>query len=90
VRSFFTPGGVYGWFAWRGLLAYAVGLGVEFPFVSQLPYYTGPMVARLGGADVSWIIGFTIAAALYAALAWPARLGSAEPAAAAETEAVAG
>jgi NCS1 family nucleobase:cation symporter-1 len=76
VRSFFTPDGVYGRFAWCGLLAYAVGLGAEFPFVSQPPYYTGPMVARLGGADLSWIIGFTVAAVLYAALAWPARRGS--------------
>jgi nucleobase:cation symporter-1, NCS1 family len=64
---------VYGRFAWRGLLAYAVGLGADFPFVSQPPYYTGPMVARLGGADLSWIIGFTVAAVPYAALAWPAQ-----------------
>lgn len=54
VRSFFTPGGVYGRFA-----------------------------------DLSWIIGFTVAAALYAALTWPARRGSAAPAAAAESEPVA-
>jgi nucleobase:cation symporter-1, NCS1 family len=41
-----------GRFAWRGLLAYAIGLAAEWPFVSQ-PDYTGPLVKTLGGADIS-------------------------------------
>jgi nucleobase:cation symporter-1, NCS1 family len=56
--------GAYGRFAWRGLLAYAVGLAAEWPFVSQ-PDYTGPLVAKLGGADISWIVGWFVAAILY-------------------------
>lgn len=64
VGSFFVASGVYGKFAWRGLLAYAVGLGAEWPFVSQLDY-TGPLVKHLGGADISWIVGWFVAAALY-------------------------
>ncbi len=64
VESFFVPDSIYGKVAWRGLLAYAVGLGVEWPFVSQ-PDYTGPLVAKLGGADISWIVGWVVAAALY-------------------------
>jgi NCS1 family nucleobase:cation symporter-1 len=68
VASFFDPsGGAYGKFAWRGLAAYAIGLAAEWPFVAQ-PDYTGPLVARLGGADISWIIGWVVAAGLYLAL----------------------
>ena len=64
VASFFTPGGSYGNFAWRGLLAYAIGLAAEWPFVSQ-PYYTGPLVGHLGGADISWVVGWFAAAGVY-------------------------
>ena len=68
VTAFFAPdGGPYGKIAWRGLLAYAAGLAAEWPFVSQ-PDYTGPLVARLGGADISWLIGWAVSAATYLAL----------------------
>jgi nucleobase:cation symporter-1, NCS1 family len=68
VASFFIPNGIYGKYSWRGLLAYAIGLGVEFPFVSQ-PDYTGPLVKDLGGADISWLIGWFVAAVVYLVLA---------------------
>ena len=68
VASFFTASGTYGRFAWRGLLAYLIGLGVEWPFVSQ-PDYTGPLVKPLGGADISWLAGWFAAAAVYLYLA---------------------
>jgi nucleobase:cation symporter-1, NCS1 family len=74
VRSFFMADGAYGRFAWRGLLAYAVGLAAEWPFVSQ-PDYTGPLVARLGGADISWIVGWFVAAILYLVLMRGAHAG---------------
>ena len=64
VASFFTAGGQYGRFAWRGLLAYAIGLAAEWPFVSQ-PDYTGPLVKTLGGADISWLVGWFTAATIY-------------------------
>jgi NCS1 family nucleobase:cation symporter-1 len=64
VPSFFTASGTYGRFAWRGLLAYVIGLGVEWPFVSQ-PDYSGPLVKPLGGADVSWLVGWFVAATVY-------------------------
>jgi NCS1 family nucleobase:cation symporter-1 len=64
VGSFFTPDGVYGGFAWPGLVAYVVGLAAEWPFVSQ-PDYTGPFVKHLGGADISWLVGWVTAAAVY-------------------------
>jgi NCS1 family nucleobase:cation symporter-1 len=64
VASFFTADGVYGRFAWRGLLAYTVGIAAEWPFVSQ-PDYTGPFVSALGGADISWLVGWFAAAIAY-------------------------
>jgi NCS1 family nucleobase:cation symporter-1 len=64
VGSFFVPEGVYGKFAWPGLVAYAVGLAAEWPFVSQ-PDYTGPFVKNLGGADISWLVGWVTAATVY-------------------------
>jgi len=64
VASFFAADGAYGRFAWRGLLAYMVGLAAEWPFVSQ-PDYTGPLVKALGGADISWLVGWFAAAVVY-------------------------
>ncbi|HVB43038.1 MAG TPA: cytosine permease [Streptosporangiaceae bacterium] len=64
VGAFFLPGSAYGNLAWRGLLAYTAGLAAEWPFVSQ-PDYTGPLVKHLGGADISWLIGWIISAAVY-------------------------
>jgi NCS1 family nucleobase:cation symporter-1 len=64
VASFFTPHGAYGRFAWRGLLAYCVGLAVEWPFVSQTAY-AGPLASALGGADISWLVGWFSAAIAY-------------------------
>jgi nucleobase:cation symporter-1, NCS1 family len=74
VGSFFMADGTYGRFAWRGLLAYGVGLAAEWPFVSQ-PDYTGPLVAKLGGADISWIVGWFVAAILYLILMSGANAG---------------
>ncbi len=64
VTAFFIPDGVYGKISWRGLLAYAIGLAAEWPFVSQ-PDYVGPLVSHLGGADISWLVGFFVAAVVY-------------------------
>jgi NCS1 family nucleobase:cation symporter-1 len=64
VPSFFDPHGTYGRLAWRGLLAYVIGLAAEWPFVYQ-PDYTGPLVSTLGGADISWLAGWIIPAAAY-------------------------
>jgi NCS1 family nucleobase:cation symporter-1 len=64
IASFFSPDGVYGKVAWRGLAAYAAGIAAEIPFVAQ-PDFKGPLVGALGGADISWIIGFFTAALIY-------------------------
>jgi NCS1 family nucleobase:cation symporter-1 len=67
ITSFFTPDGIYGRFAWRGLLAYVIGLVAELPFAAQ-PDYTGWLVKSLGGADISWLVGWIIAAGVYLVL----------------------
>jgi nucleobase:cation symporter-1, NCS1 family len=67
VASFFVPNSIYGKASWRGLVAYAIGLGAEWPFVSQ-PDYVGPFVAKLGGADISWVVGWVVAAFVYLVL----------------------
>jgi nucleobase:cation symporter-1, NCS1 family len=74
VASFFVPDSRYGRFAWRGLVAYAIGLILELPFISQV-YWTGWFVKDLGGADISWVVGFVVSGGLYLwfAKAWPVR-----------------
>ena len=72
VPSFFSSKGVYGGWAWRGIVAYLIALAAEVPFVSQVDY-TGFLVKHLGGADISWVVGFFVAGGLYVILAkvWP-------------------
>ena len=67
VAAIFDPNGIYGKVNWRAIGAYLVAIAVEVPFMSTT-FYTGPMVAHLGGADVSWIFGLIVAAGLYALL----------------------
>ena len=67
VASFFMAEGRYGWFLWRGLLAYAIGLLAEVPFVSQ-PDFIGVLVKPLGGADISWLVGWIVSAVVYLVL----------------------
>ena len=40
------------------------GVLVQLPFIAT-KFYTGPLVAALGGVDISWIIGLVLPAALY-------------------------
>jgi NCS1 family nucleobase:cation symporter-1 len=56
VGSFFNPHGHYGGFLWRGLIAYALAVAVQIPFIDQT-FYTGALVKTLGGTDVSWVVG---------------------------------
>lgn len=64
VDSFFTPKGLYGGWRWQAIVPYVVALAAEVPFLDQT-FYTGPMVKVLGGADLSWIVGFGVAGVLY-------------------------
>jgi NCS1 family nucleobase:cation symporter-1 len=66
VASFFTPNGIYGRFQWWACICYVITLAVQVPFLDQI-FYVGPLVKSLGGADISWIVGFAVASLLYLA-----------------------
>ena len=66
VASFFTPDGIYGRIQWWACTCYVITLAVQVPFLDQT-FYTGPFVKPLGGADISWIVGFALASLLYLA-----------------------
>jgi NCS1 family nucleobase:cation symporter-1 len=59
VKSFFTPKGSYGGWRWTALIPYVIALGAQVPFIDQT-LYVGPMVKVLGGADISWLVGFVV------------------------------
>ena len=75
VASFFTPNGIYGKIQWWACICYVITLAVQVPFLDQL-FYVGPLVKPLGGADISWIVGFGVASLLY--LAGAKRSGAAQ------------
>lgn len=68
VPALSDPGGRYG--AWRrdALTVYGVGILAQLPFLAT-HFYTGPLVDPLGGADISWMVGLVVPAALYWLLA---------------------
>ncbi|MGW2939452.1 purine-cytosine permease family protein [Streptomyces sp. NPDC001156] len=68
IPALFDPAGRYGAWRWDALGVYAVGLLAQLPFLSTA-FYTGPLVAPLGGADISWVVGLVAPALLYWLLA---------------------
>ena len=64
VKSFFTPKGIYGGWRWAAIIPYLIALAAQVPFLDQT-LYTGPMVKVLGGADISWIVGWVVAGVAY-------------------------
>ncbi|MFY3547856.1 purine-cytosine permease family protein [Achromobacter insolitus] len=64
VQALSDPNGRYGRWNWPGILVYLFGVLVQMPFIST-KLYTGPMVERLGGVDISWIIGLVVPSILY-------------------------
>ncbi|GAB2963242.1 cytosine permease [Amycolatopsis acidiphila] len=62
------PDGRYGRWRWRALLSYGLGVLAQLPFLAT-SLYTGPLVGRLGGADISWIVGLAFTGLLYYFLA---------------------
>jgi NCS1 family nucleobase:cation symporter-1 len=64
VKSFFTPSGIYGGWRWTAIIPYLLALAAQVPFLDQT-LYVGPMVSLLGGADISWLVGFVVAGAAY-------------------------
>ncbi|MCP9211281.1 purine-cytosine permease family protein [Streptomyces cucumeris] len=68
IPALSDPDGRYGAWRWRALITYAVGVLAQLPFLAT-HFYTGPLVEPLGGADISWIVGLVVPAALYWLLA---------------------
>ena len=64
IADLFSPDGVYGRWAWRGILAYFLGFAVMIPF-AVLPFFTGPIGHWLGGIDVSWLAGLVTSSSVY-------------------------
>ena len=68
-------GGIYGEWAWRGLLAYFIGLAAEVPFM-VLSFYKSPVSSRINGIDISFIVGIIVASVAYILLARTLRVSS--------------
>jgi NCS1 family nucleobase:cation symporter-1 len=56
--------GIYGRWAWRGIVSYVVGFVVMIPFFPT-GFYTGQAAQALGGADISFVPGLLAAGGLY-------------------------
>ncbi|OKH97666.1 sulfonate ABC transporter substrate-binding protein [Streptomyces sp. CB02923] len=64
IPALSDPAGRYGAWNGRALAVYAAGVLAQFPFLAT-HFYTGPLVSPLGGADISWLVGLAVPAALY-------------------------
>ncbi|ETK33998.1 purine-cytosine permease family protein [Microbispora sp. ATCC PTA-5024] len=67
ITHLFRKDGIYGMWAWRGLVSYLAGLAAMVPFV-VLSFFTGPVAAAIGGVDVAFAVGLVVAGGVYLAL----------------------
>ncbi|MEV8629740.1 cytosine permease [Streptomyces sp. NPDC051079] len=70
IPALYDPAGRYGRWNVIALTCYAVGIAAQVPFLAT-KLYTGALTEELGGADISWIVGLVVTAALY--WAWARR-----------------
>ncbi|CAL8477729.1 cytosine permease [Caballeronia sp. S22] len=65
IQSIFqVDGGIYGRFNPQALIAYAIGIAVQIPFMNT-PMYAGPVPKYLDGADLSWVVGLLLTSPVY-------------------------
>ena len=64
IPALYEPEGRYGRWNVVALTCYAFGIVAQIPFLAQA-LYTGPITKALGGADISWIVGLVLTAAVY-------------------------
>ena len=64
ITEIVKPNGIYGRWAWRGVLAYIVGFVAMIPFFS-ISIFVGPVAKMLGGADFSFVVGLLVSGGLY-------------------------
>lgn len=83
IHSKEGPGGRYwGWHGFNpaGCIALVAGVTAAASTMRS-PLFNGPLATAFGGADLSWIVGFPVAATVYAALVRLAYFRSRAPAA---------
>ncbi|MFE5332164.1 purine-cytosine permease family protein [Embleya sp. NPDC056575] len=68
IPALYDPNGRYGRWNIPALTCYVAGVVAQIPFLAQ-KLYTGPLTERLGGADISWIVGLAFTAVVYYAWA---------------------
>ena len=64
VPALADPKGRYGAWNLTAIASFVLGIVIQLPFIAT-SFYTGPLVAALGGADISWIIGLLGTAAIF-------------------------
>jgi NCS1 family nucleobase:cation symporter-1 len=89
ITDIFDVNGVYGAWAWRGIVCYLVGVAVEVPFM-DLSFYTGPVATAFNGVDISFIVGMVVAGILYVIVTRSLDLAAEAPAIAASNAELAG
>jgi NCS1 family nucleobase:cation symporter-1 len=77
VPALSDPDGRYGRWNLMGISVYVTGVLVQLPFVDT-HFYSGPMVAALGGIDISWIVGLLVPGLHYYLLARSTALARAQ------------
>jgi purine-cytosine permease-like protein len=87
IKDFFSAQGIYGAWAWRGLLAYALGFIASIPFFNLAGVFEGPVARALGGVDISWAPGLVVSGLVYYLITRDLDLAAELPAIAASDEA---
>ena len=64
MAALYESNGCYGRWNITGISVYIIGVLIQLPFISS-EFYTGPIVSKLDGTDISWIVGLVVPALLY-------------------------
>lgn len=64
ITHLFRKDGIYGMWAWRGLVSYLLGLAAMVPFV-VLSFFTGPVAEAMGGVDIAFAVGLIVGGGVY-------------------------
>lgn len=64
ISEIFNPSGIYGYWNWRGILAYSLSFFAMIPFM-YLSFYQGPIAVYFGGVDYAFFVGIPVGAILY-------------------------
>lgn len=68
ITDLFMPGGIYGNWDSKGLMAYGIGFIAAIPFFVLPNLYVGPCAAKLGGVDIGWLVELCISGMAYTVL----------------------